>query len=104
MERDLAVVHTDDTNGVSEAHSRPLFDTSLGEIGVRRPQPSVVYGDGSIPHDHTTERDTPVTGGTNQRACRSGDIDAPMPAVSPGGKELANDRAGDRPDQSGTGG
>jgi hypothetical protein len=66
VERDLLVVYSDHSDSVSKTHSLPLLDRSLREVGIRRPEPSVIDRDGPVPHDDTAERDGSIASGANQ--------------------------------------
>lgn len=100
MKRYAVVVYADHSYGVSETHLNAFHNRPFREVRVRRPQSPVIDGDGSIPHDHTAERDVPVAGCTNHGPGGSGDVDPPVPAVSAGREEFANNGAGHRPGQA----
>lgn len=84
MEGDPPIVNSDRTNDVTEPDLLSLRYRSLGEIRVRGPQTAVVDRDVPVPNDHPAEGDIAVVGCADLRVDRSGNVDAPVTAVSTG--------------------
>jgi hypothetical protein len=84
VEGDPPIVNSDRTNDISESDLLSLLNRSLGEIRIRSPQSTVVDRDGPVPNDHPAEGDIAVVGCTDRRVDGSGNVDAPVTAVSTG--------------------
>jgi hypothetical protein len=84
VEGDPPIVNSDRTNDISESDLLSLLYRSLGEIRIRSPQSAVVDRDGPVPSDHPAEGDIAVVGCTDRRVDGSGNVNAPVTAVSTG--------------------
>lgn len=84
MEGDPPAVNSYRTNDVSESDPLSLRYRSLGEVRVRSPQTAVIDRDVPVPNDHPAKGDIAVVGCTDLRVDGSGNVDAPVTAVSTG--------------------